>query len=86
VVVVDDDPDLRLARIVESWGVTHVHRSAHRGDGLTEAGLDRASAVICAETNELATLEIALRVREPDPTSAWWCKWPTPRSVGPSNG
>jgi Trk K+ transport system NAD-binding subunit len=67
VVVVDDDPDLRLARIVESWGVTHVHRSAHRGDGLVEAGLDRASAVICAETNELATLEIALRVRESRP-------------------
>ena len=64
VVAVDDDPDVRLARIVESWGVPHIHRSAHRGDGLTEAGLDRALAVICAETSELATLEIALRVRE----------------------
>ena len=67
VVVVDDDPDLRLARIVESWGVPHIHRSAHLGDGLAEAGLDRALAVICAETNELATLEIALRVREARP-------------------
>jgi Trk K+ transport system NAD-binding subunit len=67
VVAVDDDPDLRLARIVESWGVTHVHRSPHRADGLVAAGLDRASAVICAETNELATLEIALRVRESRP-------------------
>ena len=66
-VVVDDDPDLRLARIVESWGVPHIHRSAHLGDGLAEAGLDRALAVICAETNELATLEIALRVREARP-------------------
>lgn len=67
VVAVDDDPDVRLARIVESWGVTYVHRSAHRGDGLAEAGLDRASAVICAETNELLTLEIAMRVREARP-------------------
>jgi Trk K+ transport system NAD-binding subunit len=67
VVAVDDDPDVRLARIVESWGVTHIHRSAHRGDGLSEAGLDRALAVICAETNELATLEIAMRVREARP-------------------
>jgi Trk K+ transport system NAD-binding subunit len=67
VVAVDDDPDLRLARIVESWGVTHIHRSAHRGDGLAEAGLDRALAVICAETSELATLEIAMRVREARP-------------------
>jgi Trk K+ transport system NAD-binding subunit len=67
VVAVDDDPDLRLARIIESWGVTHIHRSAHRGDGLAEAGLDRAFAVICAETSELATLEIAMRVREARP-------------------
>lgn len=67
VVVVDDDPDLRLARVVEAWGVPHIHRSAHLGDGLTEAGLDRAQAVICTETNELATLEIALRVRETRP-------------------
>ncbi len=67
VVAVDDDPDTRLARIVEAWGVTHIHRSAHRGDGLVEAGLDRALAVICAETSELATLEIALRVREARP-------------------
>ena len=67
VVVVDDHPDLRLARIIEGWGVTHVHRSAQLGDGLVEAGIDRASAVICVETNELATLEIAMRVREARP-------------------
>jgi Trk K+ transport system NAD-binding subunit len=67
VVVIDDNPDLRLARIVESWGVPHFHRSAHQGDGLEEAGLNRASAVICVETSELATLEIAMRVREARP-------------------
>ena len=67
VVVVDDDPDLRLARIVESWGVTHIQRSAHQGDGLVEAGLNTASAVVCTETSELATLEIAMRVREARP-------------------
>jgi voltage-gated potassium channel Kch len=44
VVVLDDDPDLRLARIIESWGVSHFHRSAHQGDGLTEAGLRPSSA------------------------------------------
>jgi len=67
VVVVDDDPDLRLSRIVEGWGVPHLHRSAHLGDGLVEAGLEGAAAVICVETNEIATLEIALRVRETRP-------------------
>ena len=67
VVVVDDDPDLRLARVVEGWGVRHVHRSARMGDGLAEAGLAHALAVICVETNELVTLEIAMRVREERP-------------------
>jgi Trk K+ transport system NAD-binding subunit len=67
VVVVDDDPDLRLARIVEGWGVPHIHRSAQLGDGLAEAGLDRALAVICAEASELVSLEIAMRVRETRP-------------------
>jgi Trk K+ transport system NAD-binding subunit len=67
VVVVDDDPDLRLARIIEGWGVPHVHRSAQLGHGLAEAGIDRAAAVICVESNELATLEIAMRVREARP-------------------
>jgi voltage-gated potassium channel Kch len=67
VVVVDDNPDVRLARVVQGWGVPHVQRSAHLGDGLAEAGLDRALAVICTEANELATLEIALRVREARP-------------------
>jgi len=67
VVVIDDDQDLRLARIVEGWGVHMVRRSAHLGSGLDEAGLDRALAVICAGTDELATLEIAMRVREARP-------------------
>ena len=67
VVVVDDAPDPRLAQIVEAWGVTLIRRSARIGDGLVEAGLDRAQAVICVESDELATLEIAMRVREARP-------------------
>ena len=45
-------------------GHPRIHKSAHLGDGLTEAGLDRAQAVVCVETSEVTTLEIALRVRE----------------------
>ncbi len=67
VVVVEDDPDGRLARVVVGWGVQHIHGDARRGEGLWEAGLERASAVICCETNELVTLEIAMRVREARP-------------------
>ncbi len=67
VVVIDDDPDVRLSRIVEGWGVRIIHRSAALGDGLTEAGLDRALAVIIVEASELVSLEIAMRVREVRP-------------------
>jgi Trk K+ transport system NAD-binding subunit len=67
VVVVDDAPEARLAAVVEGWGVTLIRRSARIGDGLAGAGLDRAQAVICVESDELATLEIAMRVREARP-------------------
>jgi Trk K+ transport system NAD-binding subunit len=67
VVVVDEDPDPKLARIVEGWGVQQIHRDANLGDGLSEAGLDRAAAVVCAEANDLATLELALQVHEARP-------------------
>jgi Trk K+ transport system NAD-binding subunit len=67
VVVVDDDPDPRLAQVVEGWGLTLIRRSARIGDGLAGAGLERAQAVICVESDELATLEIAMRVREARP-------------------
>ncbi len=64
VVVIDDDTDPRFSRILEDWGVSHVHRRAHRGEGLEDAGLERAAAVVCTEIDEIHTLETALRVRE----------------------
>jgi Trk K+ transport system NAD-binding subunit len=64
VVVIDEDPDPKLARVVEGWGVDQIHQSASLGDGLNRAGIDRAIAVVCAETSDLASLEIALRVHE----------------------
>lgn len=64
VVVVDDDADPRFARILSQWGVHHIQRSAHLGEGLDEAGIDRAIAVVCTELDEIHTLETALRVRE----------------------
>ena len=64
----------------------HIHRSAQLGDGLTEAGLDRALAVICTETDELATLEIALRVREARPDVRLVVQLANPRWGGPWSG
>lgn len=64
VVVVDDDADPRRWRTLDDWGVPHVRRRAHRGEGLEEAGLARAAAVVCVEIDEIHTLETALRIKE----------------------
>jgi len=64
VVVIDDDADTRVSRVLEDWGVPHIRRSAYRGEGLIEAGLEGAVAVVCVEVNEIHTLETTLRVRE----------------------
>ncbi len=63
-VVVDDDPDLRLARTLLGWGVPHLPASPRSPEALAEAGLAGAAAVICALDHDLATLETALLTRE----------------------
>jgi Trk K+ transport system NAD-binding subunit len=63
-VVVDDDPDPRLARTLHGWGVPHVAGSPRGADALTRAGLAGAAAVICALEDDLHTLEVAMLTRE----------------------
>jgi Trk K+ transport system NAD-binding subunit len=63
-VVVDDDPDVRLHRLLRGWGVPHVTGSPRSADTLAEAGLAGAAAVICAQEDDLQTLETALLTRE----------------------
>ncbi|MCU1689481.1 MAG: Calcium-gated potassium channel mthK [Jatrophihabitantaceae bacterium] len=67
VVVVDDDPDRRLLRAVLAWGIPYSSASARLGESLLGAGLMRASAVICVESDDLASLETALLVSELNP-------------------
>jgi hypothetical protein len=70
VVAVDDAPDPRPAQFVETWGVTLIRRSTRiggGGGGLAGADLDRAKAVICVASDEVATQEIAIRVWEARP-------------------
>jgi len=64
VVVVDEDPEPRLVSVVEGWGIPYIARSAHLSDPLLAAGLNGATAVICAESSDLLTLETALLVRD----------------------
>jgi Trk K+ transport system NAD-binding subunit len=64
VVVVDEESDLRLARVVIGWGVPHLTGSAVLPGTLREAGLAGAAAVVCVEGTDLRNLEISLLARE----------------------
>jgi Trk K+ transport system NAD-binding subunit len=63
-VVIDDDPDVRLARILASWGVPHVSGSSRVAETLAGAGLAGAAAVVCVQEDDLYTLETALLTRQ----------------------
>ena len=62
-VVIDDHPDPRLARTLTGWGIPHIAGSSS-AETLAEAGLAGAEAVICAQEDDLPTLETALLTRE----------------------
>jgi Trk K+ transport system NAD-binding subunit len=63
-VVVDDNPDLRLARSLIGWGIPYLAGSSRAAETLADAGLAGAEAVICALEDDLRTLETALLTRE----------------------
>jgi len=63
-VVVDDDPDVRLTRVLAGWGVPHIRASSRSQETLTGAGLAGATAVVCVQEDDLRTLETALLIRQ----------------------
>ena len=67
VVVVDEDPDPRMVRIVEGWEIPFIVGSPRMEGLLDRAGLASARAVVCAERTEVQTLETALLVSERRP-------------------
>jgi Trk K+ transport system NAD-binding subunit len=64
VVVVDDEPDQRLVRVVEGWDIPYIVGSPRISAVLEAAGLATAQAVVCAERTEVQTLETALLISE----------------------
>jgi Trk K+ transport system NAD-binding subunit len=62
-VVVDDDPDPPLARVVKDRGVPLITGPTRSAETLLSAGLAGAVAVICAQHDDLPTLETALLVK-----------------------
>lgn len=63
-VVVDDVPDARLVDTVTQWGVPHLSGDPRLARTLHAAGLDRARALVAAETDDLVTLATALLARQ----------------------
>ncbi len=63
-VVLDDDPDPRLARVLASLGVPHIAGSSRTAETLAGAGLAGATAVVCVHHDDLYTLETALLIRQ----------------------
>jgi Trk K+ transport system NAD-binding subunit len=63
-VVLSDEPDERLTRIVRGWGIPHLPRGGHLSEPLFEAGIAGAAAVVCAESTALRTLETVLQIRD----------------------
>lgn len=63
-VVLSDEPDERLIRIVRGWGIPHLPRGGHLSEPLFDAGVSGALAVVCAENTDLRTLETVLQIRD----------------------
>lgn len=65
VVVLDDDPDERLAHVLRGWGIPRIPRGSHHlTEPLYDAGIVGAAAVVCAESTDLRTLETVLLIRD----------------------
>jgi Trk K+ transport system NAD-binding subunit/multidrug transporter EmrE-like cation transporter len=64
VVVLSDESGDRLVRIVSGWGIPHLPRGGHLSEPLFDAGIAGASAVVCAESTDLRTLETVLQIRD----------------------
>jgi Trk K+ transport system NAD-binding subunit len=64
VVVLDDEVDERLTRLIRGWGIPMLPRGGHLTEPLYEAGIEGALAVVCTEMTDLRTLETVLLVRD----------------------
>ncbi len=63
VIVVDDNPDPRLLRLITEWGVPHLAASARRESALYAGRIHQAAALVCLSTEDLDNLEVSLLAR-----------------------
>ena len=62
VAVLDEKPDAALIGLVRAWGVPIVQAPSNTEEGLDQAGLAGAIAVICVQSDDLRSLEAALLI------------------------
>jgi Trk K+ transport system NAD-binding subunit len=67
VVVIDDSDSQLRRRRLERWGVPILREQVHSAEALTDAGVDRAAALIACHDLDLTNLETALGVAEMAP-------------------
>ncbi len=64
VVVLDDEPEERLVRLLEKRGVLVLREDSRTTDALERAGIRKAAAVITVENDDLHNLETVLAANE----------------------
>jgi voltage-gated potassium channel len=68
IVGLESNADGPFIEIVRSWGIPVHIGDARRDELLSQCGVSRAKAVVCATSNDLANLEIALDSKRMNPT------------------
>ncbi len=64
VVIMDDDPEVRLARLLAQQGALVLHEDSRLPEALIRAGIRQAAAIITVEGNDLHNLETVLAANE----------------------
>ena len=82
-IVVDDQPNAHLAPLLAELGIVFLAADARRPEVLERAGLAGATAVVCAESDDLRTLAIACWPASCARTRGSSCSCATRPSGGP---
>lgn len=68
IVGLESDPSGSFVEVVRGWGIPVYIGDARRDELLVKCGIARAKAVVCATSNDLANLEIALDSKRMNPS------------------
>lgn len=67
IVGLESNPDGSFVEVVRGWGIPVYIGDARRDELLVKCGIARARAVVCATSNDLANLEVAIDAKRMNP-------------------